>query len=112
MCSTPFGITEYIGHAEQARRAGDYQVLNAFRHHGIYRELPARAKSSMLIGAQRLSASRNISVVTSTQLAALTLMCSTPFGITEYIGLDPRRGAVHHLLVLNAFRHHGIYRAA
>ena len=38
VCSTPFGITDYIGsghrpHTQSSRRP----VLNAFRHHGLYR---------------------------------------------------------------------------
>ena len=37
-CSTPFGITDYIGRI-LARESGAIQVLNAFRHHGLYRSV-------------------------------------------------------------------------
>ena len=62
LCSTPFGITEYIGGGD-ARGVRD------------------------------------------------AAMCSTPFGITEYIGGGQGGGAAVHV-VLNAFRHHGVYRSA
>ena len=63
-CSTPFGITDYIGLIELDEAIISASVLNAFRHHGLYREPHGPA--------------------------------SVPF--------------VPH--VLNAFRHHGLYRAA
>ena len=83
-------------------------VLNAFRHHGLYRWNncgPGLWPSGHR--AQRLSASRIISA--TTVVVTLTLECSTPFGITDYIG---RRSASARptLRVLNAFRHHGLYR--
>ena len=85
LCSTPFGITDYIGRlVADGGPAGCGRVLNAFRHHGLYRRT-------------RLTPVRSPSV------------CSTPFGITDYIGL----GLVNEQaqsVVLNAFRHHGLYR--
>ena len=62
-CSTPFGITDYIGRSERAGRTGGRLVLNAFRHHGLYRLCQSAASSFSATGAQRLSASRIISVV-------------------------------------------------
>ena len=86
-CSTPFGITEYIGRRRRRYEHERLQVLNAFRHHGVYRPTPVRC-------------------------ARWTLeACSTPFGITEYIGVDdtpPKQPPPKQ--VLNAFRHHGVYR--
>ena len=85
-CSTPFGITEYIG----------------WRFH--------RGRPDSAISAQRLSASRNISAFIQTLKVVSRYVCSTPFGITEYIG--PHNPVISRTLriVLNAFRHHGIYR--
>ena len=64
MCSTPFGITDYIGSSA-----------------------PRGASIRQQLSAQRLSASRIISVrkfwITK---PAFPLRCSTPFGITDYIG--------------------------
>ena len=133
-CSTPFGITEYIGGQRGQDTAGSARVLNAFRHHGVYRKLSATSPARGLTCAQRLSASRSISVIgavsgagwtsssaqrlsASRSISAFRLIkyrrharCSTPFGITEYIGrqvVDTRTGPLN---VLNAFRHHGVYR--
>ena len=136
-CSTPFDITDYIGAATAPARCAcarcaqrlsasriisgggrgapgrrRLSVLNAFRHHGLYR------------------------TEVSTADDATRVRCSTPFGITDYIGGDRRRGGHGHRLgcstpfgitdyigrsyggctvrgvrVLNAFRHHGLYRA-
>ena len=180
LCSTPFGITDYIGHhavpdagprddvlnafrhhglyrADRRARHPHGHVLNAFRHHGLYRaraeprtaawssaqrlsasriisdgghrmgvamagcstpfgitdyiglSTAAVARSTVMICAQRLSASRIISDRHPPVEHNGSVMCSTPFGITDYIGgcawQTPRdRG------VLNAFRHHGLYR--
>ena len=90
MCSTPFGITDYIG---------------SMRTRGAHRG--GRTSS-----AQRLSASRIISVSGGQPCRGRAPIqeCSTPFGITDYIG----RGDLDHDRlrepVLNAFRHHGLYR--
>ena len=109
-------------------------VLNAFRHHGIYRRRSGCWSSRFSVGAQRLSASRNISADTvrsdkrnylsaqrlsasrnisdgrPTAARSPSIQCSTPFGITEYIGRAADGGPVAFDPVLNAFRHHGIYR--
>ena len=108
-CSTPFGITDYIGLTFVTRGELHGIVLNAFRHHGLYRTLtlPARALRPPLC-AQRLSASRIISAGQVSTLLVVRDQCSTPFGITDYIG-----GPVSTICltsVLNAFRHHGLYR--
>ena len=86
MCSTPFGITDYIGchPALDVRRAP---------------------------GAQRLSASRIISAAVLRDLPSRALTCSTPFGITDYIGPWRLCCPWRALRVLNAFRHHGLYRS-
>ena len=62
-------------------------MLNAFRHHGLYRRLkevktPPKAPK----GAQRLSASRIISAGVQVAHVGDEFTCSTPFGITDYIG--------------------------
>ena len=64
-------------------------VLNAFRHHGLYREsVTAQAPfDTRRPCAQRLSASRIISEERlSGTSARIFRECSTPFGITDYIG--------------------------
>ena len=85
LCSTPFGITDYIGIALRRSTAGLRVVLNAFRHHGLYRYL-----GLLCLGRPCL--------------------CSTPFGITDYIGRRRRHARRAQPGVLNAFRHHGLYR--
>ena len=85
LCSTPFGITDYIGRRRAGAGGRGDGVLNAFRHHGLYRP-PARDELDVAD------------------------MCSTPFGITDYIG-DGVSGNGDTSIVLNAFRHHGLYRA-
>ena len=87
-CSTPFGITEYIGGYPAAYRGARARVLNAFRHHGVYR-LPVMSASECCTSAQRLSASRSISDATVVAVTRGGNLCSTPFGITEYIGASP-----------------------
>ena len=93
------------------RRSEDDKVLNAFRHHGLFRTPDAnrialsilssaqRLSASRIIsaascctvlmsapGAQRLSASRIISDKVQRQGGDHLLLCSTPFGITDYFG--------------------------
>ena len=156
-CSTPFGITDYIGVIASIRSADSRTsaqrlsasriisgwrprrlrrrpVLNAFRHHGLYRSARRAHRCPVVCstpfgitdyigsrraprgdttttGAQRLSASRIISVALAERAVINPHLCSTPFGITDYIGRDlelvaGERGEI----VLNAFRHHGLYR--
>ena len=85
-CSTPFGITDYFG--PRCR----WQTVCA------------------LPGAQRLSASRIISGLTAVPSRSRRARCSTPFGITDYFGRATPRVVVHAVAVLNAFRHHGLFR--
>ena len=63
-------------------------VLNAFRHHGLYRsgDAPGGASCGSSTGAQRLSASRIISGTPGRPRRPSASACSTPFGITDYIG--------------------------
>ena len=121
-CSTPFGITEYIGHPSGNMRR--YHVLNAFRHHGVYRPRRLPSCCARSISAQRLSASRSISGLAdddhhAQQRAVLNAFrhhgvyrirqivpypwvvrrCSTPFGITEYIGIRGSNIVPHGVLV-------------
>ena len=135
MCSTPFGITEYIGYTrlhhagasspvlnafrhhgiyrsevERGQQRGQEQVLNAFRHHGIYRK-----RLEVGDGRREVKCSTPFGITEyighdCVQRLDHELQCSTPFGITEYIGLAPQLGHTHRSSVLNAFRHHGIYR--
>ena len=159
-CSTPFGITDYIGRAKTIHRAWTlcaqrlsasriisedlagrsaadrYPVLNAFRHHGLYRSVgdahdPVDDRCSTPFGITdyigsplcrltRRSRARGCSTpfgitdyIGSFAEGAIVDpdLCSTPFGITDYIGAsaDDRGHRTH--MVLNAFRHHGLYRA-
>ena len=103
-CSTPIGITADITRCGERRDADD-EVLNAYRHHGGHH-------------------------FTSVDKPSDSATCSTPIGITADItgsgapeqperrcaqrlsasrrtSLDQPAGAVGHLLVLNAYRHHG-----
>ena len=111
LCSTPFGITDYIGPGARRRSRARGDVLNAFRHHGLYRSARRPGEPADL-GAQRLSASRIISVVILCDLHLTTdHWCSTPFGITDYIGGRRPGARAAGADVLNAFRHHGLYRS-
>ena len=83
------------------------EVLNAFRHHGLYRERPVPAWMSAAIGAQRLSASRIISVRRSRKIDELEVLNAfRHHGLYRVL----RFGTRHRSEVLNAFRHHGLYR--
>ena len=135
VCSTPFGITDYIGVGEDGevlptgdvlnafRHHGLYRVrrprgtrnrrsvLNAFRHHGLYRgrRTPGSAARKRLV----LNAFRHHGLYRDAKRfggQVLYLVCSTPFGITDYIGGNYGTSGVQLLRVLNAFRHHGLYR--
>ena len=110
-------------------------MLNAFRHHGLYRvavlrvlDIKRELCSTPFGITDYIGASENSSNAQTPNL------CSTPFGITDYIGRrlaeeGPDRGSAQRLsasriisgrrrlaacraraLVLNAFRHHGLYR--
>ena len=107
-CSTPFGITDYIGASVSGSTPATWpcaQRLSASRiisdEHGDRAGVPP-------LGAQRLSASRIISAQ-QTLAGPSARPCSTPFGITDYIG-RPAGHPEHQIFVLNAFRHHGLYR--
>ena len=110
-------------------------MLNAFRHHGLYRPERQRIRPDRRC-AQRLSASRIVSaparvagqlhgagVLNAFRHHGLyriylilahgdrCVLCSTPFGITDCIGRRRKRNEVRTAPVLNAFRHHGLYRS-
>ena len=108
-CSTPFGITDYIGFGADVEPSGEVcaQRLSASRIISVAVAWQAIARP---VRAQRLSASRIISAFMTARFSTALSLCSTPFGITDYIGIShdrPGRRAEH---VLNAFRHHGLYR--
>ena len=161
MCSTPFGITDYIGSRYEDRSISIPRVLNAFRHHGLYRSAP-RSCSMCILSYRVLNAfrhhglyrpqlgrarppldrvlnafrhhglyrsppkvtrgSRRVDVLNAFRHHGLYRVppavivvadgrCSTPFGITDYIGYRGRGGRRGRWRrVLNAFRHHGLYR--
>ena len=111
LCSTPFGITDYIGAAHAAEEAGRVTCAQRLSASRII-SAPAPPSRTSTRGAQRLSASRIISVseYPATGEALALLECSTPFGITDYIGPAPGRHRRQVADVLNAFRHHGLYR--
>ena len=134
-CSTPFGITEYIGcralwtatprcsvqrlSASRSISVGRLRkpiprhlpVFNAFRHHGVYR---AAALCGRRYHVVVFNAFRHHGVYRSlhdTSLLNPRVECSTPFGITEYIGQRVGRRRRPSKPVFNAFRHHGVYRS-
>ena len=87
VCSTPFGITEYIGRWSAVRRPASHregaQRLSASRSISASdRPIAVTVSTS----AQRLSASRSISGAGCGAPLSSRFRCSTPFGITEYIG--------------------------
>ena len=113
MCSTPFGITDYIGPgsatASRHRPGRCAQRLSASRI--ISASIVAsRSSSWRTVCAQRLSASRIISVAVPFARGRRAGWCSTPFGITDYIGRTTPSYSPRWTSVLNAFRHHGLYR--
>ena len=61
------------------------QVLNAFRHHGLYRQEPAE---DSLVTDEKCSTPFGITdYIGSDQITLCqSIACSTPFGITDYIG--------------------------
>ena len=85
-CSTPFGITDYIGQHHVGLPDGRSDVLNAFRHHGLYR--PPLRRMDDILSAEVLNAFRHHGLYRRGAWRALDVMdeCSTPFGITDYIG--------------------------
>ena len=93
-----------------ARGTALRQVLNAFRHHGLFRPPREGVSANDSWCAQRLSASRIISAAPTTVYRPGAIECSTPFGITDYFGAGRRDRSGCSVSVLNAFRHHGLFR--
>ena len=108
-CSTPFGITDYFGWMPTSCRwpRPSAQRLSASRI--ISDRNPVRDTAAAAVGAQRLSASRIISAAGDLSGSRSSRECSTPFGITDYFGRAPADG-LRRRDVLNAFRHHGLFR--
>ena len=110
--STPFGITEYIGRpmpASGSPRRSRAQRLSASWSISAPRQRPAVRSGS---GAQRLSASRSISAAEPrrpSRRVASVLNAFRHHGVYRLLVCSAER---IHLGVLNAFRHHGVYRAA
>ena len=111
MCSTPFGITDYIGPGTRSRgQISD--VFNAFRHHGLYRPHPSMRLCGLSVSVQRLSASRIISAGCrscsrrSTAAGVQRLSASRIISV----GVAGAVPALRARRVFNAFRHHGLYR--
>ena len=101
-CSTPFGINEWITFACRQMKP-QKPVLNAFRHQRMDHTYRTE-NSPELDCAQRLSASTNGSHGDAIVVPLAAMLCSTPFGINEWI-TDRERGGVDDCTVLNAFRH-------
>ena len=108
-CSTPFGITDYIGFGRTFRQPCSQRCSTPF---GItdYIGGARRGHRHHVSGAQRLSASRIISDGDGSAAISRRFQCSTPFGITDYIGTTRYLRLPKIVSVLNAFRHHGLYR--
>ena len=85
LCSTPFGITEYISPAEAAPPRASRPVLNAFRHHGVYQptDALARPRRNVVLNAFRHHGVYQLGCTNPAPHGFF--LCSTPFGITEYI---------------------------
>ena len=109
VCSTPFGIFEFITKRSAAQLTGRW-VLNAFRHLRIHH---SRRCSHHGITGQVLNAFRHLRIHHCKKFTyqSGTQKCSTPFGIFEFI--TPR--VFHDLAitpqVLNAFRHLRIHHS-
>jgi len=91
-------------------RPGVLPVLNAFRHHGVSRASKDRRGqpvSPVLNAFRHHGVSRLVVLVIR---RGLHLLCSTPFGITEFRGRRRVGRAGRAGRVLNAFRHHGVSR--
>ena len=82
LCSTPFGINEWITR-DRAASLPVRVVLNAFRHQRMDHR-PQLAERTQGSCAQRLSASTNGSREEE-DWDYCTSRCSTPFGINEWI---------------------------
>ena len=96
-CSTPFGITDYIGTPASRKGYCKYLCSTPFGitdYIGRGRRWPDTGRRSTR--AQRLSASRIISDVVPVAVYGRINKCSTPFGITDYIGIASirRRSAI------------------
>ena len=107
-CSTPFGITDYSTY-NAGRSPARCNVLNAFRHHRLFHPSTRGTPFWFLSGAQRLSASQTIPHSNKVAITGLTVLCSTPFGITDYSTMYCAFNATRPILVLNAFRHHRLF---
>ena len=90
-CSTPFGITDYIGCRQARRHRRGRVVLNAFRHHGLYRRAAGGAgrRDGRVLNAFRHHGLYR--ALGGQHVGGAMDRCSTPFGITDYIGRRTRR---------------------
>jgi len=74
--------------AAQAGSAAISLVLNAFRHQRVHRPFLPVSRWAKTSSAQRLSASEGSSQYSIVASVALTLACSTPFGIRGFIATE------------------------
>ena len=114
LCSTPFGITDYIG---VLKRHDLLDVAMCSTPFGITDYIGLRRRSrSIPTEEEVLNAFRHHGLYrggVDCNTAVVMSLCSTPFGITDYIGCGRSLVLVRrHPCVLNAFRHHGLYRGA
>ena len=133
-CSTPFGITDYYAFDHCGGRR-DSPVLNAFRHHGLLRHSYRSPEGRPDLV---LNAFRHHGLLRNPRFLPFGIggVCSTPFGITDYYAQNVRRStgptmdsaqrlSASRIITLsltddlylgckcsNAFRHHGLLRAA
>ena len=110
LCSTPLGITEYIGFADPVE-APHVRVCSTPL--GITEYIggrqPAWSNGHFLMCSTPLGITEYIGRQTRFQRLA-GFLCSTPLGITEYIGSPTTSRTAPTTSVLNASRHHGVYR--
>ena len=102
-CSTPFGINEWIT-IQWAGKLRFICVLNAFRHQRMDHLILTHKKlqKENVLNAfrhQRMDHFRDIGKLLN------GFLCSTPFGINEWITRFQRVGDRLRFFVLNAFRH-------
>ena len=111
LCSTPFGITDYIGAKKQEGMAIRMNGCSTpFGINGLYRA-SGRGGRSVSYCAQRLSASRIISGRASSAAISAVSSGAQRLSASRIIsGRSPHQQGDSRLEVLNAFRHHGLYR--
>ena len=73
-------------------------VLNAFRHHGLYRERVGRDTADRdTVCSTPFGITDYIGLLVGGNERLIDDVCSTPFGITDYIGTNWRKLAIPRL---------------